>query len=127
MDKAPHITRLKELNLWDLFHYRPELKVLPRILPQEESIEAATAGISAGKRWMVVFGKEAAYFIHVHLVNGQQTRKVLYADMTDFSVRKGLFFGRVVLSLGENTIKLENCHRRTMDRVQQVLADCAEK
>jgi hypothetical protein len=125
MDKQSVVQRLKMLNIYQLFSYRPELKVVPATLPEGETLEAATAGISNGKRWMLVFGRMHVYFIHVHPINGTHTRKVPYADLTDYQVSKGLLFGKIVLDLGQETIKVENCHRRTMGQVQAVLDDYA--
>lgn len=121
MDKQSVVQRLKALNVYQLFNYRPELKVVPAALPEGETLEAASAGISNGKRWMLVFGRSHVYFIHVHPVNGTHTRKVPYADMTDYQVSKGLLFGKIRFQLGQESINVENCHRRTMGRVQEVL------
>ena len=121
MDKQSVVQRLKELNVYQLFSYRPELKVVPAALPEGETLEAATAGISNGKRWMLVFGQSHVYFIHVHPINGTHTRKVPYADLSNYQVNKGLLFGKIMFELGEETIKVENCHRRTMRQVQEVL------
>jgi len=121
MDKQSVVQRLKALNVYHLFSYRPEVKVVPAALPEGETLEAATAGISNGKRWMLVFGRSHVYFIHVHPINGTHTRKVPYADLTGYHVSKGLMFGKIILEPGQETIKVENCHRRTMARVQEVL------
>ena len=108
MDKQSVVQRLKELNVYQLFSYRPELKVVPAALPEGETLEAATAGISNGKRWMLVFGQSHVYFIHVHPINGTHTRKVPYADLSNYQVNKGLLFGNIMFELGEETIKVEN-------------------
>ncbi len=121
MNKQECIRRLKELNVYDLFHYRPETKVIPRILTEDERIEAVSAGISAGRRWMLVFGITHVYFIHVHPVNGMKNRKVPYGEITGFEVRKGFLFGRIVLFLGEEKIKVENCPRKTIPAVEGIL------
>lgn len=121
MDKPSCIDRLKELNVYDLFSYRPEVKVIPRILPEGERIEAASAGISAGKKWMIVFGTTHAYFIHVHLVNGTITRKVPYDSVDRFETGRGLLFGKIILTLGEETITIENCPRKTIRQVEEAL------
>ncbi|GEM_PF-6122066 len=121
MDKQSVVKRLKDLNVYHLFSYRPEVKVVPNVLPGGEKIEAATAGISNGKRWMLVFGKSHVYFIHVHPVNGTLTRKVAYADLTDYDLRKGLLFGKINLEISGETIKVDNVHRRTIGQVQAVL------
>ena len=125
MDKQSVVQRLKALNVYQLFSYRPELKVVPAALPEGETLEAATAGISNGKRWMLVFSRSHVYFIHVHPVNGTHTRKVPYVDLTSYHVSKGLLFGKIVLELGQETMKVENCHRRTMGQVQTVLDEYA--
>lgn len=121
MDKQSCTERLKELNVYDLFSCRPEIKVIPRILPEGEDILSVSAGISAGKKWLVVFGTSHAYFIHTHLVNGTITRKVPYDSVHSFEVRKGLLFGRIDLFMGEEGIKIENCPRRTIDAVEETL------
>ncbi len=121
MDKQSVVQRLKELDVYQLFNYRPELKVVPATLPAGETLEAASAGISNGKRWMLVFGNTHLYLIHVHPVNGTHTRKIAYTDMTGYNVSKGLLFGKVLLELGQETVKIENCHRRTMGQIQTVL------
>jgi hypothetical protein len=123
MDKQSSTKRLKELNVYDLFSYRPEIKLIPRVLPEEENIEAASAGISAGLKWMLVFGRNHIYFIHTHPVNGQKTRKVPYDSITAFTAQKGFFFGKILLSMGEENIKIENCPRRTIPQVQRVLGE----
>lgn len=121
MDKQRVTQRLKELNIYHLFSYRPEVKVVPAVLPEGETIEAATAGISNGKRWMLVFGKRHVYFIHVHPINGTHSRKVAYSDLTAYELRKGLVFGKIKLELGEETMKVDNVHRRTIGLIQRVL------
>lgn len=121
MDKQECIRRMRDLNVYDLFHYRPEAKIIPRILPEGEYIEALSAGISAGMRWMLVFGRSHAYFIHVHPVNGTKSRKLSYGELTGFEIKKGFFFGKITLEIGEEKIKVENCPRKTMARVEQVL------
>ena len=121
MDKQSVIQRLKELNIYHLFSYRPEVKVIPAVMPEGETIEAATAGISNGKRWMLVFGKSHVYFIHVHPINGTHSRKVAYNDLTGYELRKGLVFGKINLELGKETMKVDNVHRRTIGQIQGVL------
>jgi hypothetical protein len=121
MDTQECRRRLQELKVYQLFSYRPETKIIPRILPEDETIEAASSGISAGMKWMLIFGKKHVYFIHVHPVNGTKSRKLPYAGMTGFEVKKGLLFGKIVLVSGDERIKVENCPRSTVDRVEQVL------
>jgi len=121
MDKQECLRRMKELNVYNLFHYRPETKIIPRALPEDEVIQAISAGISAGVRWMLVFGSEDVYFIHVHPVNGTKTRKVPFGEISGGEVQKGFLFGKIVLILGEESIKIENCPRRTMPQVEAVL------
>lgn len=121
MDKQECIRRMKDMDVYDLFHYRPETKIIPRILPDGEYIAALSAGISAGMRWMLVFGGDHVYFIHVHPVNGTKSRKVPYGDLSGFEVKKGFLFGKIILEIGEEKIKVENCPRKTIPRVEQVL------
>jgi len=121
MDKQSCTSRLRELDVYNIFYYRPEVKIIPRILPEGEGIEAVSAGISAGKKWMIVFGKTHAYFIHTHPVNGTKTRKVPYESVSSYHTRTGIIFGRIELVLGEEIIKIENCPRKTLPQVERAL------
>jgi len=121
MDKQSSTDRLKELNVYEIFYYRPELKIIPRVLPEEENIQAFSAGISAGKKWFIVFGTSHAYFIHTHPVNGTKTRKVPYDSVSSFETRRGLLFGSILLTLGDETIRIDNCPKKTIPQVQRAL------
>ena len=54
---------------------------------------------------MIVFGTTHAYFIHTHLVNGTITRKVPYDSVNAFETGRGILFGKIILTLGEDGLK----------------------
>ena len=49
MDKPSCIERLKELNVYELFSYRPELKIIPRVLRRRSESKPSAPGYRLGR------------------------------------------------------------------------------
>lgn len=91
--------RLKELYIYDLYGYRPEIKMLSSLLYVDETINCLLTGVYSGLRDLVCVTDSRLIVIGKHLVSGADLLIFPRQDILSFSHQKKFFDSSVTFSI----------------------------
>ena len=123
MDLETIIKQLEKANVTDTFGTKKEIKVLPEIINDNETILYATSGLFKGNTVLIVCTDSRILFIDKGLIYGVKSYEIPLDMVNGVSYSIGLVFGKVSVVNGAITNEIDNIDKKTVS----ILADTIKK
>lgn len=123
MDLETIIKQLEKANVTDTFGTKKEIKALPEIINDDETILYATSGFFKGNTVLIVCTDSRILFIDKGLIYGVKSYEVPLDMVNGVSYSIGLVFGKVSVVNGAITNEIDNIDKKTVS----ILADTIKK
>ena len=112
---------MQELYVYDLYGFRPEVKILSTVLYSYEIIYSFATGIYNGLRRMVVVTNYRALIIGSRMLGGSEIIKIPRKEVKSSSYTKKLIGSSIEFSTAENKYVFENVSRRVLELFEWAL------
>lgn len=127
MDLETIEEQLKAANVTDTFGTRKEIKALPEILNDNETIKYATSGFVDSNTVLVVCTNFRVLFIDKGLIYGIKSTEIPLDMVNGVSYSKGLMFGTISVVNGAVTTKIENVSKATASIMADTIKSASAK
>lgn len=121
---------LSKAGVSDLFGTRKEVKALPDIIGDEETIIYATSGLVAGNTILAILTDSRVLFIDKGMVYGMKSSEIPLSMINGVSYSKGLLLGSISIINGATTTKIDNVSKETaslfVDKIKEASANLKE-
>lgn len=123
MDLETIIKQLEKANVTDTFGTKKEIKALPEIINDDETILYATSSFFKGNTVLIVCTDNRILFIDKGLIYGVKSYEIPLDMVNGVSYSIGLVFGKVSVVNGAITNEIDNIEKKTVS----ILADTIKK
>lgn len=123
MDLETVKEQLKAANIIDTFGTKKEIKALPEILNDDETIKYATSGLVDGNTILAVCTDSRVLFIDKGLIYGIKSTEIPLDMVNGVSYSKDLVLGTISVVNGAVTTKIENVDKKSAP----IMADTIKK
>ncbi len=108
------IERIAQETDDDRFLTRKELKYLPSILSDDETLIAFSSGLMNNKSWLIALTDHRILFVDVGLFYGVHHASIDLDKINTVSCDTGLIFGSIVIQDGAHSRAITNVLKRTV-------------
>lgn len=102
------LEKLKELEMYDTFGTKKELKELPKILEKDEDIKYLVSGMWEGKTYVIVATNSRVIFLDRGMIYGTTKHELQYDKISSVSYKKGLLLSEIDVYHGSHKITIKN-------------------
>lgn len=98
----------------DTFGTKKEIRYLPEILDEEESVLYLTSGLMDGNTWLVVCTPKRVIFLDKGMIYGLKQRETPLERINSIEQSTGLLMGEIGITDGSSKMVLKNCIKATV-------------
>jgi hypothetical protein len=114
MDYQEILDRFKEVHVLDLFGTKKEVKELPLILKDNETIMYATSGMMDNNTWLIVCTDQRVLFLDKGMIFGLKQTEIPMEKVNSIAYKTGLMFGQIQIYHGSAQMKIESISKKTV-------------
>lgn len=103
--------RLKELGQVDMFGTKKEVKELPNIMYDGETLEYLMSGFMNGNTWLIVCTNKRILFLDKGLIFGCKQLEIPLDKVNSVETSKGLLLGSIKVWDGASAMKIDNVQK----------------
>lgn len=103
--------RLKELGQIDMFGTKKEVKELPNIMYDGETLEYLMSGFMNGNTWLIVCTNKRILFLDKGLIFGCKQLEIPLDKVNSVETSKGLLLGSIKVWDGASAMKIDNVQK----------------
>ena len=103
--------RLKELGQIDMFGTKKEVKELPNIMYDGETLEYLMSGFMNGNTWLIVCTNKRILFLDKGLIFGCKQLEIPLDKVNSVETSKGLLLGSIKIWDGASAMKIDNVQK----------------
>lgn len=119
--------QMKDANVSDLFGTKKEIKSLPDIINDNETILYATSGLVSGNTILCVLTDSRIIFVDKGLVYGVKSTEIPLDMVNSVSYSKGLILAKIVIVNGATTTEIDNVAKGTADLMADKIKKSSEE
>lgn len=105
------ISRIKEA---DSFGTKKEIKSLPDILDESESVLGLTSGMLDGSTWLIVCTERRVIFLDKGLIYGLKQLETPLEKINSIQQKTGIVFGEIGIWDGSSKMQIKNVMKKTV-------------
>ncbi|MDR3258280.1 MAG: PH domain-containing protein [Fusobacteriaceae bacterium] len=113
--------RMKELGQIDTFGTKKEIKELPNILREGETIEYLTSGFLNGNTWLIVCTNKRILFLDKGMFFGLKQVETPLEKINSIESGQGLIFGNITIWNGASAMKIDNIQKGTIQPMMDAI------
>lgn len=106
--------RLKELGQVKLYGTKKEIKELPNVMYQDETLEYVMSGILNGNTWLVTCTNKRILFLDKGLLFGCKQLEIPLDKINSVEITKGLLLGTITVWDGASAMKIDGISKTTL-------------
>lgn len=99
---------LKSNPQWDTFGTKKEIKELPSILTNGETILGLTSGFLNGNTWLIIMTPKRVLFLDKGMIYGLKQVEILVEKINSIEFKTGLIFGEINVWDGSSKMIIKN-------------------
>lgn len=115
MNHQDVLARLRDVNVTDLFGTKKEVKELPNILRNDETIMYATSGFVDGNTWLITCTNKRILFLDKGMIYGLKQVEIPIEKINSVSYSKGLMFGNITIHHGSDHMEIKQINKITLN------------
>jgi Bacterial PH domain/Short C-terminal domain len=100
--------QIRALGNVDTFGTKKEIKYLPDILGNDESVLSLTSGLMDGSTWLVVCTEKRVIFLDKGLIYGLKQRETPLGKINSIEQKTGMIFGSIGIWDGAAHMQISN-------------------
>ena len=102
---------LKSNSQWDTFGTKKEIKELPSILTDGETILGLTSGFLNGNTWLIVVTHKRVLFLDKGMIYGLKQVEILIEKINSIEFKTGLLFGEIYVWDGSSKMLIKQIQK----------------
>jgi len=106
--------QIKALAEVDTFGTKKEIRYLPDILTENESILALTSGLMGGNTWLIVCTEKRVIFLDKGMMYGLKQRETPLEKINSIEQKTGMMFGSIGIWDGAAHMEIKKVSKRTV-------------
>jgi hypothetical protein len=106
--------QIKMLGEVDTFGTKKEVRYLPDILTNDESILSLTSGIMDGNTWLIVCAERRVIFLDKGMIYGLKQRETPLEKINSVEQKTGIMFGSIGIWDGAARMEIKNVMKGTV-------------
>ena len=103
--------QLKKIGGFDSFFTRKEIKYLPKILRDDEIIQAVGSGTLLGNTWLIVPINQRLLFLDKGMIYGLKQTEMQYEKISAVSCKTGLLLASISLATSGGKKEIKNLQK----------------
>ena len=115
--------QLRALGHFSRFFTRKEIKYLPEVLSEGETIRGFTSGACDENTWLIVVTDRRLLFLDKGLIYGLKQMELPLHQISAISHETGLVFGEVHVSTAGGTKKINRVPKKDVLKIAQIMSD----
>lgn len=108
------LSRIKELGNIDTFGTKKEIKELPNIMYQGETIEYMMSGLLNGNTWLITCTNKRVLFLDKGMFFGCKQLEIPLEKINSIQSTKGLLLGSISIWDGASQMKVDNVQKYSL-------------
>lgn len=105
------IKKLEELGTVDLFGTKKEVKELPNVMYDGETLEYLMSGFLNGNTWLITCTNKRVLFLDKGMLFGCKQLEIPLEKINSIEAKKGLFLGSITIWDGASAIKIDQIQK----------------
>lgn len=106
--------RLKELGTVDLFGTKKEVKELPNVMYEGETLEYLMSGFLNGNTWLITCTNKRVLFLDKGMLFGCKQLEIPLEKINSIEAKKGLFLGSIAIWDGASAMKIDQVQKTAL-------------
>lgn len=106
--------RLKQLGEVDLFGTKKEVKELPSVMYDGETLEYLMSGFLNGNTWLIVCTNKRVLFLDKGMLFGCKQLEIPLEKINSIEAKKGLFLGSITIWDGASAMKIDQVQKKAL-------------
>lgn len=106
--------RLKELGTVDLFGTKKEVKELPNVMYDGETLEYLMSGFLDGSTWLITCTNKRVLFLDKGMFFGCKQLEIPLEKINSIEAKKGLFLGSIAIWDGASVMKIDQVQKKAL-------------
>ena len=106
--------QIKMLGQVDTFGTKKEIKYLPEILADDESVLYLTSGLMDGNTWLIVCTEKRIIFLDKGMIYGLKQREIPLEKINSIEQKTGMVFGSIGIWDGASRMEIRNVMKKTV-------------
>lgn len=106
---------LSESGASDFWGTKKEVKELPNIIHDDETITYATSGLWDGKTWLIVSTDKRVIFLDKGMIFGLKQIEIPLNKINSIGQKRGLILGEIEIWDGASKMKITHISKETLD------------
>ena len=98
----------------DTFGTKKEIRYLPEILSNDETILSLTSGLMDGNTWLIVCTERRVIFLDKGMIYGLKQRETPLEKINSVEQKTGMIFGSIGIWDGAAHMKIKNVMKKTV-------------
>lgn len=127
MDYNDILARFKEVNVTDTFGTKKEMKELPMILKEDETIMYAASGFVDNNTWLITCTDKRLLFLDKGMIFGLKQVEIPIEKINSISYKKGLLLGEIVIYHGAAQMTIKNIQKEAVKPLADAINNEIEK
>lgn len=119
--------QMEQAGIKDLFGTKREVKELPNILNDNETIIYGCSGLNNGNTVLCVLTNQRILLLDKGLLYGIKSTEIPLDMVNGVSYEKGLVLGKISITNGATITKLENVNKQDAPVISNAIKEQAEK
>ncbi|MTW85587.1 hypothetical protein F3157_07910 [Virgibacillus dakarensis] len=121
MNHQDVLDRFKEINVTDLFGTKKEVKELPNVIRENETIMYATSGFMENNTWLITCTDKRVLFLDKGMIYGLKQVEIPIEKINSVSHKKGLMFGTVIIHHGSDHMEINQINKATLNPLVEAI------
>ena len=106
--------QIKLLGEVDTFGTKKEIRYLPEILSNDETILSLTSGLMDGNTWLIVCTERRVIFLDKGMIYGLKQRETPLEKINSVEQKTGMMFGSIGIWDGAAHMEIKNVMKKTV-------------
>lgn len=105
---------ISKIPYHDTFGTKKEIKYLPNILDDNETVLSFTSGFFDGNTWLIVLTHRRLIFLDKGMIYGLKQREIPLDHINSVGHKIGLMLGSIAIQDGASAIRIDNIQKQTI-------------
>lgn len=106
--------QIKALGDTDTFGTKKEIKCLPDIMYDDETVLGLTSGLMDGNTWLIVCTERRVIFLDKGMIYGLKQRETALEKINSIEHKLGMVFGSITIWDGASGMQIKNAMKPTV-------------
>ena len=106
--------RIKDFGEVDTFGTKKEIRYLPEILAEDETLEGITSGLMGGNTWLIALTNKRIIFLDKGMIYGLKQKEIPLNKVNSIEQKTGIVFGEIGIWDGASQMQIKNVYKNTV-------------